>query len=125
VANDYGQPFPYTWGTIEGTDVEIIVEFAHPVSPEDAAVVQRIFWDWDQQGVREGYGERLIGEGTGWLHGLYTSETFGPRWSGSTLRWMEDFGSANPSSAADELAGRLSAWSRTSGVPIVRLQFGG
>jgi hypothetical protein len=68
-------------------------------------------------GVVHGFGPAMFRGGPGYLHGLYTDERFGPRWNGATLRWLEDFGSANPDVAADNLARRLAGWSTRWGAP--------
>jgi hypothetical protein len=73
--------------------------------------------DWDGEGVENGYG-------AGYLHGLYDGEGYGPQWEVSTIRWLEDFGSASAEDAADALAERLAEWFTQSGIGIVRVQFG-
>jgi hypothetical protein len=112
-----GPSLLYAWGDIEGVDIELQVELARRTSSDEAAALERTIRAWSDHGVREGYGN-------GWLHGLYHDTTFGLRWTGSTLRWLEDFGSANPTLAANDLARRLAGWSAHWDMPIVRLQFG-
>jgi hypothetical protein len=98
-------------------DVELQVSLARPPTPAEAAALEEAIWAWDRVGVLRGYGD-------GHLHGLYTDPDFGPRWEGPTLRWLEDFGSADGNAAADALARRLAAWAARWSVPITRLQLG-
>jgi hypothetical protein len=109
-----GSAVPYAWGDVDGVDVELQVELARHPNAEEARALERAIQAWSNHGVLEGYG-------AGWLHGLYGNR---PDWTGSTLRWLEDFGSADPTLAADELARSLAGWSAQWGVPIVGLRFG-
>ena len=68
---------------------------------------------WSDDGAGTGFG-------IGHLHGFES----GPRWSDPTLRWRMDFGSADVTQAANELARRLAGWSRHFGVHIVSLKLG-
>ena len=61
-------------------------------SPDAAAALERAIRAWDHFGVVHGFGPAMFRGGPGYLHGLYTDERFGPRWNGTTLRWLEDFG---------------------------------
>ena len=108
-------PIPFTWGVVRGVDVELFIQLEHDPSAELAASLEGVVRGWDRDGDAFGGGG---------LHGLYVNATLGPRWDGPTLRWFEDFGSADPNLAADELARRLGEWSLATGTKITRLQFG-
>jgi len=123
-ANYQGPAVPYGWGEIEDVDVELVIDLARPPSSDEAAALERAIRAWDHAGVVVGFGTQLFGESPGYLHGLYSGDQFGPRWTNTTLRWLEDFGSADAQIAADDLARRLAGWSRHWGVAITRLQFG-
>ncbi|MBI4494589.1 MAG: hypothetical protein HY690_17565 [Chloroflexi bacterium] len=121
---DYGgPPLRYGWGHIEGVDVELVIELGRLPSDEEKASLERAIQAWDVRGTLEGFGGWLI-FGRGTLHGLYEGPEVGPRWEGSTFRWLEDFGLADARAAANDLARRLAGWSARWSVPIVRLQFG-
>lgn len=101
-----------------------MIQLARPPASDHAAALERAIRAWDHFGVVHGFGPALFRGGPGYLHGLYVDPQFGPRWDGATLRWLEDFGSANPSGAADDLARRLAGWSQRWGIPVTNLQFG-
>jgi hypothetical protein len=105
-------------------DIELRVRLARTPTPDEASSLQRVILAWDEKGVVDGFGTALYLGGTGHLHGLYDDGEFGPRWTGATLRWLEDFGSAEEQVAMDDLARRLAGWSAAHGVAIVELSFG-
>lgn len=86
--------------------------------------MERAIRAWDEHGVVQGFGTALLRGGPGYLHGLYTDRQFGPRWSGATLRSLEDFGSADDTVAMGDLARRLVGWSSLHAISIVELNFG-
>ena len=116
---DYaGPPIPYEWGEWGlGVDADILVQLGRQPGLEERASLERLLVAWGDDGAEDGYGP-------GYLHGFYDDPDFGLRWSGPSLRWKMDFGSADAEQAADELARRLAGWSVATGVPVVRLRFG-
>lgn len=116
---DYAGPLtPFQWGEWgTGVDGDVVVEFGRQPSSEERASLERVLLAWSNDGGVPGYG-------LGRLHGFYEAPEFVRRWSGPSLRWLMDFGSADAEAAADELAHRLAGWSATSRVPVLRLRFG-
>jgi hypothetical protein len=108
-----GPPLPWTWGDWGlGVDGDVVVDLDHLPSEEDRANLERALNAWSNDGVGHGFG-------TGHIHGFGS----GPHWSGSTLRWRMDFGSADVTQAANELARRLAGWSQQYGVRVASLRF--
>jgi hypothetical protein len=112
--DDSGPPLQWTWGEWNmGVDGDVVVDLAQPPSQSERPALERVLSAWSDDGVAQGFG-------IGYMHGFEP----GPRWSESTLRWKMDFGSADVTQAANELARRLAGWSRYSGVDVVGLKFG-
>ena len=127
-ADDYtdynGPPLRYTSQPVEDVDVEILIQLDRLPYVQEAASLERAIRAWDNKGMTDGFGTApFLGE-AGHLHGLYTDGEFGPRWTGATLRWLEDFGAADARVAMNDLARRLAGWSAEHGIPVVRLHFG-
>jgi hypothetical protein len=111
---DYsGSPLQWTWGEWDmGVDGDVVVDLARPLSQDERATLERVLSAWSDDGVAHGFG-------IGYLHGFEPE----PHWSESTLRWRMDFGSADVSQAANELARRLAGWSRASATDVAGLKF--
>lgn len=113
-ADEGGPPVSWTWGEWGmGVDADVVVELEHPPDDDERASLERLLLAWSNDGVGHGFG-------SGYLHGFGS----GPHWADSTLRWKMDFGSADVSQAANELALRLAGWSRHFGAGVADLKFG-
>lgn len=127
-ADDYadysGPPLQYTAQPVDDVDFEILVRLARTPSLDEASSLERAIRAWDKKGMVDGFGTAMFWGGAGHLHGLKRDSQFGPRWTGESLRWLEDFGTADAKIAADDLARRLAGWSASDGVAIVELNFG-
>jgi hypothetical protein len=92
----------------------VLIDLDGQPTREQAAALEQVLRAWASEGEYP----------SGSLHGWYQGSEFGARWTGATLKWLQDFGSAEAEAAAADLAGRLGAWAVDQGVGIRRLRFG-
>lgn len=79
--------------------------------------LERAIQHWYEVGSGRRGGE--IGSEVEGFHALE-----GPKWDGSTVRWVVDLGRVEGRPAFDDLSRRLAGWSNQWGVPVELLYVG-